>query len=168
METSEVPPQPESTASFASGLVLEIQQAILQHETNAMAGNVEAVHDMRVGVRRLRVAIKNFAACFTKTDRQRWRDSMERLADTLGGVRDLDVMIETLRAHKAAIASTPIEEQTALETFIRRLEARRKRRLRKLLAYFQGEQYAAFKREFSASDAATTSGGQEVSHEQAA
>ncbi len=168
METSEVPPQPESTASFAGKLVLEIQQAILQHETNAMAGNVEAVHDMRVGVRRLRVAIKNFAACFTKTDRQRWRDSMERLADTLGGVRDLDVMIETLRAHKAAIASTPIEEQAAFEAFIRRLEARRKRRLRKLFAYFQGEEYAAFKREFSASDAATATDRQEVSHEQAA
>lgn len=167
METSEVPPQPESTASFARKLVLEILQAILQHEANAKAGHVEAVHDMRVGVRRLRVAVNNFAVCFSHEDRRRWRMRMETLADTLGGVRDLDVMIETLRAYQATVTNMPVEEQIALETFIRRLEARRKRRLRKLLAYFESAEYAAFKREFSDVDTINLVQLQEVDHEQA-
>ena len=167
METSEVPPQPESTASFARKLVLELQQAVLQHEANAKAGQVEAVHDMRVGVRRLRVAINNFAVCFSGEDRRRWRISMETLADALGGVRDLDVMIETLRSYQATITNTPGEEQIAFETFIRRLEARRKRRLRKLIAYFESAEYEAFQREFSDSAAIKSVNLQEVSHEQA-
>ena len=172
METSEVPSQTESTASFARKLVLELQQAILQHETGASAGDVEAVHNMRVGIRRLRVAIKNFAACFSKEDRQRWRNSMEKLANVLGDVRDLDVMIGALKSHQASITNATAEEQEALGLLIVRLQARRRRRLRKLLTYFRSEEYAGFKQEFlfddaAIIDAAIISDVAEVSHEQA-
>ena len=149
METSEVPSPSESTASFARKLVLELQQAILQHEAGAFAGNVEAVHDMRVGIRRLRVAIKNFAACFAKGDRQQWRASMENLADTLGAVRDLDVMIQAMKSQQVPVANAVTEEQAAMEAFIRRLQSRRGRRLRKLQNYLHSEEYAGFKRGFS-------------------
>lgn len=165
METSEIPSQPESTASFARKLVLELQQAILQHEAGAMAGDVESVHDMRVGIRRLRVAINNFAACFSKEDRRRWRTSLENLADALGEVRDLDVMIAAVKRQQA---SGSVEEQAAIAKFINRLQARRRRRLRKLLAYMRGEGYAGFKQEFFADQSENVSDLEDANNEQAA
>ncbi len=165
METSEIPSQPESTASFASKLALELQQAILQHEAGAMAGDIESVHNMRVGIRRLRVAINNFAACFGKKDWRRWRTSLENLADALGAVRDLDVMIQALKRQQAA---KPEEEQAAVAKFIRRLHARRRQRLRKLLAYMRGEEYAGFKQEFFADKSENVSNLEDANNEQAA
>ncbi len=148
METSEVPSETESTASFARKLVLELQQAILHYEPQAISGDVEAVHDMRVGLRRLRVAIKNFAACFSEEDRQQWRNRMEHLADALGSVRDLDVMVAALMSQQASRPAQPAEEQAAFTAFLGRLQTRRRRKLRELRVYFRGEEYAEFKQQF--------------------
>lgn len=145
--TSEASPQAEPTERFARRAFRELQQLIIYHEAGAISGEVESVHDMRVGIRRLRVALSNFAACLSKQDRKRLRQSLENLADALGGVRDLDVMIEALKAkqnHKSA------EDIAALNLFIHRLQSRRRRRHRQLVSYLQGEEYAGFKREFSA------------------
>ncbi|MBS1787191.1 MAG: CHAD domain-containing protein [Acidobacteria bacterium] len=165
METSEVPSSTESTASFARKLVVELQQAILQHETGAFAGDIEAVHDMRVGIRRLRVAIRNFAACFAKEDRRRWGTNMENLANALGAVRDLDVMIQAMKSQQFLVTKAGTEEQTAVEAFIRRLQSRRSRRLRKLQNYLRSEEYAGFKQEFSRNEKEDRSDQKEVPEE---
>ncbi len=166
METSEVPLETESTASFARKLVLELQQAILQYEPQAKNGDIEAVHDMRVGLRRLRVAIKNFAVCFSKEDRQQWRNRMETLADALGAVRDLDVMVAALISQQASSSALSAEEQAAFTTFVHRLQIRRRRKLRELRAYLRSEEYAEFKRQFSFGEAATMAKRKEVRREQ--
>jgi CHAD domain-containing protein len=126
-------------------LFRELQQAIIQHEAGALAGDVEAIHDMRVGIRRLRVALKNFAVCLSKEDRVRLRATLEHLAQALGRARDLDVMIDSLKARRANRRG---DDRAALGAFVGRLRARRRRRHRNLVAYLQGEEYAAFKREF--------------------
>lgn len=146
METSE-PFSPETMKEFAHNLFRELHQAILQHEAGALSGNVESVHDMRVGIRRLRVAMNNFAVCFHKKERRRWRNRLENLAHALGGVRDLDVMIEALKGQ--AIIRTEPDRQTIL-AFVRRLRARRRRALQNLKTYLASEEYAEFKHGFSA------------------
>lgn len=144
METGESS-LPETTEQFAQRLFRELHQAIIQHEAGALAGDIESVHDMRVGIRRLRVAINNFAACFGKSERKRWRAKLESLADALGGVRDLDVMIQALK-RQAAIRTT--EERATIAAFVSRLRARRRRALQKLKTYLGGEEYAEFKQGF--------------------
>lgn len=139
----------EATARFAQKVFCELQQSILQHETGALAGEVEAVHDMRVGIRRLRVALGNFRVCLPKEDRKRLRANLEHLADALGGVRDLDVMINALKSKQANRSTS---SRTAISLFISRLRARRRRRHQQLIGYLQGEEYASFKREFQTSD----------------
>ncbi len=146
METSESS-SPETTKEFAHKLFRELHQAILQHEAGALSGNVESVHDMRVGIRRLRVAMNNFAVCFRKKERRRWRVRLENLANALGGVRDLDVMTEELKA--LAILQPEPDRQTIL-AFVRRLRARRRRALQNLKTYLASEEYADFKHGFSA------------------
>jgi CHAD domain-containing protein len=145
MVTSETSPQAEATAQFAQRLFCELQQAILQHESGALAGEVKAIHDMRVGIRRLRVALSNFATCLRKEDRQRLRVNLEHLARALGGARDLDVMIGALKSEQA---SMPDDDRARIGAFIGRLRLRRHRRHRQLIGYLQNEDFANFKREF--------------------
>lgn len=155
METGESS-LPETTEQFAQRLFRELHRAIILHEAGALAGDVESVHDMRVGIRRLRVAINNFAVCFRKKERRRWRAKLESLANALGGVRDLDVMIQALKRQAAPRAA---EDRATIAAFVSRSRARRRRALRKLKAYLGGEEYAEFKQGFSAQADSNTAGG---------
>lgn len=139
-------PAAESTGQLAKRIFVELHRTILSHEAGALDGEVESVHDMRVAIRRLRVALSNFAVCLPKEDRKSLRSHLKHLADALGGVRDLDVMIEAL---KASLRNRSDQEKIAISAMIRRLKARRRSRLRTLINYLSGEEYAGFKREFS-------------------
>lgn len=167
MVTSENSPQAESTERFARRLVRELQQLIIEQEAGAVAGNVEAIHDMRVGIRRLRVALSNFVVCLAKDDRRQLRLSLESLADALGAVRDLDVMIDALKLRQA----NPLtEKRLAVGAFIRRLRGRRRRRHQQLIGYLGGEEYARFKQEFPTEneDESVRSSSEDLQNEQAA
>jgi CHAD domain-containing protein len=146
MTTSETPPA-ESIEQLARRTFAELHTIILSHEAGSLRGDLESIHDMRVAIRRLRVALNNFAVCLPVADRRRLRSSLENLADALGEVRDLDVMIAAMKSKKQ---NRPRPERDAIAGFIRRLKARRRSRLRALAGYINGEEYSAFKREFPA------------------
>jgi CHAD domain-containing protein len=147
-----------ATADFVEQLAkrtfAELHQSIVAQEAGSLAGDVEAVHDMRVAIRRLRVALSNFAVCAPKEDRKRLREQLENLAGALGGVRDLDVMIAAL---KSQLPNRSGEEKAAISALVRRLRDRRRLRLRALVNYLRGEEYAGFKREFSSEPASADS-----------
>jgi len=134
----------ESVEQLARQVFTDLYQTIIFHESGSLAGKVESVHDMRVAVRRLRVALSNFAVCVSKEDRKGLRSRLENLADALGGVRDMDVMIAAL---KASPPNRSDQEKTATSALIGRLRTRRRSRLRTLMNYLGGEEYAGFKRE---------------------
>src|SRR5262245_22871398 len=144
MDTQEAPTT-ESIEQLAKHVFSELHQTIIQNESGSFDGDVESIHDMRVSVRRLRVAISNFSVCLPKNDRKRLRLQMENLANALGNVRDLDVMIATI---KPSLLARPDLEKSTCALLIRRLRARRRFRLRALRTYLRGEEYAEFKREF--------------------
>ena len=138
------PRRPESVEQLARQVFSDLHQTIISHESGSLAGDVESVHDMRVSVRRLRVALSNFAVCVPKEDRKRLRLKLENLADALGAVRDMDVMIVAL---KTSPTPRPDQEKSAFSALIGRLRARRRSRLRTLMKYLGGEEYVEFKRE---------------------
>jgi triphosphatase len=141
-----------STGQFAAGVIVELYQLIVANEQGAISGDVEAIHDMRVAIRRLRVALSNFASTLSREDGRRLQSRLKRLAVPLGEVRDFDVMI-------AALASSlrdnpgPNQSQDAIKSVIGRLRDRRRRRLRKLVDYLHGEEYADLKQDFSSFEA---------------
>ena len=143
MDTYEAP-RPESVGQLAEQIFSDLHQTIIFHESGSLSGDVESVHDMRVAVRRLRVALSNFAVCVSKEDRKRLRSRLENLADALGGVRDMDVMIVAL---KTSLTPRPDQEKSAVSALIGRLRARRRSRLQALMKYFGGEEYVGFKSE---------------------
>jgi len=139
-----------STAKrFASRLFMELHQAIIAQEAGAIRGEVEAIHDMRVTIRRLRVAISNFDSSLPQDVHRRLNVHMKKLAVVLGAVRDLDVMIETL---ESALLTRPAPDQKAIKNLISRLRARRRRQYRHLKNYLQSEDYAEFKKQFFTSE----------------
>jgi CHAD domain-containing protein len=133
-----------STRQFAAGVIVELYQSIIAQEQGAIRGDVEAIHDMRVAIRRLRVALSNFDSTLAREDRRRLQSLLKHLAEPLGEVRDFDVMIAAL---ESSLTGNP--GQDAIKSVIGRLRDRRRRRLHKLVDYLRGEEYADFKREFS-------------------
>jgi CHAD domain-containing protein len=147
MDSRELP-RSESVEQLARQVFTDLHQTIISHESGSSAGDVESVHDMRVTVRRLRVALSNFAVCVPKEDRKRLRSKLENLADALGGVRDMDVMIVAMKAlSPTGNSQWPGQDKAAISALISRLRARRRSRLRALMKYLGGEEYASFKRE---------------------
>jgi CHAD domain-containing protein len=71
--------------------------------------NRDAVHDMRVAIRRMRSAIKLLGTYYKKdTALSRHRKTLKALGETLGNVRDLTVFIDSLNAFvKTLPASDP-------------------------------------------------------------
>jgi CHAD domain-containing protein len=137
-----------STGQFATGVIVELYRSIIAQEQAAIAGDVDAIHDMRVAIRRLRVALSNFASTLSREDRRRLQSRLKHLAEPLGEVRDFDIMIAALESRLTADSG-----HEAIKAVISRLRDRRRRRLRKLVAYLSGEEFADFKREFSSFEA---------------
>jgi CHAD domain-containing protein len=139
------PAPAETLEQIAKRVFAELYQAILAQEEGVRARDAEAVHQMRVASRRLRVALSNFAACCEPNERRRMRAILGQLADALGGVRDLDVLIEALKQYQTSL---PSNEQKNIAALIRRLQARRRRRRHQLDIFLGSEDYAHFKRDF--------------------
>jgi triphosphatase len=86
----------EDTLASAGRKVMRFHLArMLARETGTRSGkDPEDVHAMRVATRRLRAAWRVFGDAFRRREARELRRSLRRVADKLGGVRDLDVLID--------------------------------------------------------------------------
>ncbi len=115
--------KPEDSLTKAGRKVLHYQLAhMLSHEDAVRLGkDIEALHDMRVASRRLRVALEIFEPYFPQKKMRSLRRDMRDLGRALGRVRDLDVFIEKTRTY---IQTLPADEtpalQPLLDTFVER------------------------------------------------
>jgi triphosphatase len=99
----------------------------------------EHVHKMRVACRRLRAALRVFAACFDGRTSERLLTGLRWLASTLGEVRDLDVQLLELAKSRARLGPEPAAGWTELRTV---LEHRRDHARACLIAGLDSERYA--------------------------
>jgi len=83
---------------------------------------VMALHDMRVGSRRLRAALSVYVRIFNKDDQRKLGSEIAAITDALSMVRDLDVQRETLAA---LIADLPPNEAYGIEKLRERLAKQR-------------------------------------------
>ncbi len=99
-----VPPEglsPRDPAAHAvQGAIAASVLRILSNDPGSRLGDVEPVHQMRVGARRLRSDLRTFAPLVDEEWADRLRDELRWLGQVLGQVRDLDVM--SARLHSAA------------------------------------------------------------------
>ncbi len=98
------PLQPGSPLwAWATEAIGERSETMLSHLEGVRLGeDIEAVHDMRVGSRRLVAAMRVFESCFPDDRFRSLLREARRVTRLLGGVRDLDVLIDhyaRLREH---------------------------------------------------------------------
>jgi CHAD domain-containing protein len=103
--------------------------------------DIEALHDMRVATRRQRAALRIVSPHFKKKAAKPFRDELRALADRLGAVRDLDVLIEAAERHRA---SRRPEAAAALDPLLEEWRARRDDARHALLRHLDSGEYRDF------------------------
>ena len=141
----------ETFAQVAKRVLDSLGMTLLSFEKGAATGDVEAVHAMRVTTRRLRVGLSNFAVCFSKDFRRSLKRDINALADTLGRVRDLDVMVEALNKLQP---EQPVSRRATIVRMRARLRTRRTFHAKRLSEYLRGEEYLNLKQLLSSIPAA--------------
>ena len=101
----------------------------------------EALHQMRVGMRRLRSAATGFAAVVALPKAAR-EDKIGQIARTLGELRDFDVLLEALE--NRYLPKLPGKEQKVLKSAIATLSKQRQRTLKHVRQALEGKQYHKF------------------------
>jgi len=95
----------EPLGTLANGVLRALWDATLSESGDALSGDgVEAIHDMRVAIRRLRSAFRTFADCYPQKPLERIARRTRRLGRKLGEVRDADVHLAVLRSALAGAA----------------------------------------------------------------
>ncbi|MEM7725057.1 MAG: CHAD domain-containing protein [Cyanobacteria bacterium P01_A01_bin.45] len=103
----------------------------------------EALHQMRVGMRRLRSAVNGFTLAID-LPLQLQDKNIQKIARSLGHLRDLDVLIENLE--NTYQPHLPVREQEALQAVFTVLEKQRKKALSHVKFTLKGECYKSFKK----------------------
>lgn len=119
---------PARIAPGAGGLLSERARTLYRHLPHALAGEPEAVHQLRVAARRLRVALPLVAL---KGEGRRVRQARRDLRDLTRAAavgRDLDVMLEALTALLGDSSARPGPGRVLLG-HLRRAQRRSRRRL---------------------------------------
>jgi CHAD domain-containing protein len=100
------PPRPveATTARCATGDVVVAylaaqRDALLSHDPKARLAEYDAVHKMRVAVRRIRSTLKGYGAVLDREQTDTLQPELKWLADVLGIVRDLEVLRERFTCH---------------------------------------------------------------------
>ncbi|NOJ50425.1 CHAD domain-containing protein [Bradyrhizobium archetypum] len=84
-------------ASAFQTLALDCLAAIKAHHSSACAGDVEAVHQIRIAITRLRAAVAFFAPIVADAEWLRLKKEIAWLNGPLGAARDSDVVVEYAR-----------------------------------------------------------------------
>jgi CHAD domain-containing protein len=114
------------------GKIGKYEQLVLQDK------DPENLHQIRVGMRRLRSAMIGFSAAL-KLPKNASEKKVGKVARILGELRDLDVLQETLEKHY--YPNLPSKEQTLLKLGLDSLKKQRKKALKKVKAILTDKFY---------------------------
>jgi CHAD domain-containing protein len=118
-------------------------EKFVKHEADVLAdSDPEALHQMRVGMRRLRSAIAGFAPAIDLPKPAQDR-KIGKIARTLGSLRDLDVLRESLENQYKPVL--PADEQEQLGTALIYLYKRRRKVFAKIQEILKGDRYQDLK-----------------------
>ena len=139
--------RPDDTLADAGCKVMRyLLSHMLHHEGDVYRGeDPEALHKMRVATRRLRSALRVFGAAFPRKALRPYRKRLRNLARVMGRVRDLDVLLMHLEAHRASLSATALQ---AFEPLVIYWQQQRLSALVALRTYLHSKEYAGLVRRF--------------------
>jgi CHAD domain-containing protein len=103
----------------------QLERARAARAALAKGDDPEALHDLRVALRRLRSLLRAFASELRQPTGRKLRRRLKRLAAATNPGRDAEVGLTTVEAWRSELAPSP--EQRAAEELVRHLTARRDR-----------------------------------------
>ena len=107
------------------------QETMLESAEGVREGtDIEAVHDMRVGSRRLVAAMRVFAGCFPAPEYRRLFREARGVTRKLGAVRDLDVLIDHYQRRRPKAEP---DERLGIDYFVALHERERRKARRPML-----------------------------------
>jgi CHAD domain-containing protein len=135
----------ESFRRSAGKVIWTRFEEMMSYRDDALGPDPEGIHDMRVASRRLRAAIELFRDVFPRRRLRPLLRQVKDLADSLGEVRDLDVMIERLEKD---MKRHPPPQRLVLRELVAEMTTGRKEARDRLEASIQGLEDVDFSRRF--------------------
>ncbi|WP_262287061.1 CYTH and CHAD domain-containing protein [Micromonospora sp. MA102] len=93
------------------------RDTLVGHHAGALGGDEDAVHDMRVAVRRLRSTLRTFRGLWDRAESEQVRAELRWLGARLGAVRDVQVMAarlaDAVHAEPAELVLGPVPARFA-------------------------------------------------------
>ncbi len=155
----------EPASEGARRMLRRMFEKLLAREDGALSGeDPEDVHQMRVATRRLRASLQLVAPLYAEKPVLRFRRGLRRVARVLGSVRDTDVFLLHVYAHRDSL---PDVDRAALQPLIDAVEARREQARADLRQLLHSGKYQRFKLAFATfltSPGADVSGGSATGH----
>ncbi len=130
----------------ARRIVVTRMDEMMSFKEGSIAGeDIEFVHDIRVASRRLRAAMRNFSKCFPKKKYKKRLRAVETITSTVGGVRDMDVLIDRFERDLASLNEA---DHAGVVRLIDQLKARREKARRPMIAMFERLDSTKFEKKF--------------------
>ncbi|MBD2086027.1 CHAD domain-containing protein [Coleofasciculus sp. FACHB-542] len=118
-------------------------QKTIKHESDVIKDkDPEALHQMRVGIRRLRSAVKGFAPALD-LPKSAQENKIGKIGHRLGGLRDLDVLQDALKNRYHP--NLPSKEQKSLKEAMNALDKQRQHALEQVRDTLEHQQYNKLK-----------------------
>ncbi|NMG10034.1 CHAD domain-containing protein [Brasilonema sp. UFV-L1] len=133
----------KTLGNYAYSAIQKHSQKTIKLETPVKKDkDPEALHQMRVGMRRLRTAVTGFSPA-VDLQKPASDKNIGKIARTLGNLRDLDVLKETLE--KLEQSHLPRKEKHSLQTALDALSKQREEALVDVKSTFKDERYKSLK-----------------------
>ena len=134
---------------------------MLANEAGTRKGDdIEALHHMRVATRRQRAAFRIVTPSFKRKAVQTFRDELRALAEHLGDVRDLDVLIEAAEGYRSSLTRAA---SVALDPLLDEWRTRRDGARATLLGHLDSEDYRDFTKRYGEFLSSTGAGVKDTS-----
>ncbi|PJF32615.1 MAG: hypothetical protein CUN52_00780 [Phototrophicales bacterium] len=139
----------DTMAEAGRKILLQDLVKMLSKEAGVRLGeDDEFVHEMRVATRRMRSAFRIFEDYYKSKPVRPFIAQLRTLARALGAVRDLDVLIADFTRYQDQLDQP--EAREALAHVVAKLDYKRQKARRKLLAYLDSKSYRAFVKAYGA------------------
>jgi triphosphatase len=154
--------RPEEPMAEAGRKILRFHfERMRANEAGTRKGDdIEALHHMRVATRRQRAAFRIVKPYFKRKAVQAFRDELRTLAELLGDVRDLDVLIEAAEGYQSSLTR---DAGVALDPLVDEWRTRRDAARARLLSHLDGESYRDFTKRYGEFLSSTGAGVKDAS-----
>ncbi len=132
----------EPMAEAVRKIMYRQYETMLANEAGCRSGkSIDAVHDMRVATRRLRVAFRLFGDYYRRGVIRGLEQDLRKTGRTLGAARDLDVFNKTARLY---LRGLPKQQRSDLDPLLVNWKRSRQVAHRELIQYFDNSRYRRF------------------------